>query len=45
MIVSQVVENIMKSIDRADFVNTNPYFDSSQSLGFSVVVSGYFFLI
>ena len=36
---SQWVYNTMLQVDRADFIETNPYFDDSQYLGYNVVIS------
>ena len=36
---SQIVYNTMMKVDRADFIEKDPYFDNSQYLGYNVVIS------
>ena len=36
---SKLVYNTMLKVDRADFIEKNPYFDNSQYLGYNVVIS------
>ena len=39
VIKSQIVYNTMLQVDRADFIEKDPYFDNSQYLGYNVVIS------
>ena len=39
VIKSEKVLEVMKSVDRGDFVSSNPYMDTPQSLGYSATIS------
>lgn len=39
VIKSKIVYNTMMQVDRADFIEKDPYFDNSQNLGYNVVIS------
>ena len=39
VIKSQIVYNSMLQVDRADFIEKDPYCDDSQFLGYNVVIS------
>ena len=39
IIESDKVERVMKSVDRADFCKSNPYYDAPQGIGHSVTIS------
>jgi len=39
VIKSDKVEKIMKSVDRGNYVSTNPYLDQPQSIGYGVTIS------